>query len=76
MFEIVRFHPRYQSGAESVILPIQREEFGISITLEDQPDLRNIPAFYQTGAGNFWLAVSGAEVTNCGWTIRSRRTLQ
>ena len=29
----------------SVILPIQREEFGIDITADAQPDLRVIPDF-------------------------------
>jgi len=28
----------------------------VPITLEDQPDLSNIPSFYQKGNGNFWLA--------------------
>jgi GNAT superfamily N-acetyltransferase len=46
-----------------LILPIQREEFGVAITREAQPDLADIPAFYQQGHGNFWLAVrSGAVV--------------
>ena len=39
-----------------MILPIQREEFGIAITAADQPDLADIPAWYQVGAGQFWLA--------------------
>jgi N-acetylglutamate synthase-like GNAT family acetyltransferase len=39
-----------------VILPIQREEFGIAITAADQPDLAAIPEWYQTGTGQFWLA--------------------
>ncbi|KKZ87439.1 N-acetyltransferase [Rhizobium phaseoli] len=41
----------------SVILPIQREEFGIDITADAQPDLRVIPDFYQSGKGQFWVAV-------------------
>lgn len=40
----------------AVILPIQQGEFGIPITFEDQPDLRDIEAFYQRGGGNFWVA--------------------
>jgi N-acetylglutamate synthase-like GNAT family acetyltransferase len=43
-------------------LPIQREEFGIAITAEDQPDLFDIPGFYQRGAGNFWLALHEGRV--------------
>ena len=45
-----------------MILPIQQSEFGISITLEDQPDLRDVPGFYQRGSGNFWVALSDAQV--------------
>jgi N-acetylglutamate synthase-like GNAT family acetyltransferase len=40
----------------AVILPIQRDEFGIPIRLEDQPDLGDIRGFYQNGCGNFWVA--------------------
>ncbi len=50
------FEPRDADGVVAVILPIQREEFGFSITAEDQPDLSVIPDFYQTGEGGFWVA--------------------
>lgn len=51
----------------SVILPIQREEFGIDITADAQPDLRVIPDFYQSGKGQFWVAVwDGAIVGTLG----------
>jgi N-acetylglutamate synthase-like GNAT family acetyltransferase len=54
---IVRpFRPGDEAAVIEVILPIQREEFGIAITAADQPDLADIPAWYQTGAGQFWLA--------------------
>lgn len=39
-----------------LILSIQRDEYGIAITAQDQPDLNDIPAFYRTGAGDFWVA--------------------
>lgn len=50
------FRPGDEAAVVGVILPIQREEFGFSITAADQPDLAEIPAWYQTGAGQFWLA--------------------
>ena len=51
----------------SVILPIQREEFGINITADAQPDLRVIPDYYQSGKGQFWVAVQdGAIVGTLG----------
>ncbi len=43
---------------ENLILPIQRDEFGLQIRLEDQPDLTDIEGFYSKGAGGFWVAVS------------------
>lgn len=60
--EIRRFVPSDEQGVSALILPIQREEFDIAITAEDQPDLRAIPTFYQTGTGDFWVAVQGERV--------------
>ena len=54
------FAPGDEQAVIDVILPIQREEFGFSITAEDQPDLADIPGWYQTGAGQFWLATLDA----------------
>ena len=60
--KIKRFELDDQQGVIDVIVPIQREEFGIAITAEDQPDLKAIPVFYQSGMGDFWVAKSGEEV--------------
>ena len=50
----------FQNGQEEelikFIVGIQRDEFGIPITASDQPDLMNIPDFYQINNGNFWTA--------------------
>ena len=62
MIQIVPFASQHVEGVGALIVGIQRDEFQIPITLEDQPDLQNIPAFYQQGAGNFWVAVSEGEV--------------
>lgn len=40
----------------NLILNIQTAEFSIPITLELQPDLNDIPGFYQANSGNFWVA--------------------
>ena len=45
-----------QDALIGMILEIQRKEFQIPITREDQPDLAAIPRFYQQGNGNFWVA--------------------
>lgn len=62
MIQIQAFSPEHASGVVDVILPIQQEEFGIPITLEGQPDLKDIPGFYQKGKGNFWVALEAGKV--------------
>ena len=56
--EIVRYSAPYQHDIVDIILPIQQNEFGIQVTLQDQPDLLDIPGFYQKGNGNFWVALA------------------
>jgi GNAT superfamily N-acetyltransferase len=62
MIETNTFTPKHAEGVISLILPIQQEEFEIPITLAAQPDLQDIPGFYQQGNGNFWVALSDQEV--------------
>jgi len=59
---IVLFTPDRTQGVADLIVPIQQDEFGIQISYEDQPDLQDIPGFYQTGAGGFWLALDEQQV--------------
>lgn len=40
--------------AVALILPIQREEFGVPITVQDQPDLLDIDQYYIRPGGGFW----------------------
>jgi N-acetylglutamate synthase-like GNAT family acetyltransferase len=56
------FEPGDEQGIADVILPIQREEFGIAITAQDQPDLTDIAGFYQTDKGQFWVAVKDGRI--------------
>jgi N-acetylglutamate synthase-like GNAT family acetyltransferase len=58
---IIPFAPEYADQVFDVILPIQHE-FGIQITAADQPDLQNIPSYYQRDRGNFWVALHGQVV--------------
>ena len=53
---IQTYSPACQQEVIDLILSIQQNEFGVAITLEEQPDLKNIPSFYQEDAGNFWIA--------------------
>ncbi len=45
-----------------LVLPIQQEEFGIDITLADQPDLMDIEGVYIQTGGGFWGAFMGEEL--------------
>jgi len=62
MIQIAPFSPEHAAGVVSVILPIQQTEFEIPITLDAQPDLKDIPGFYQRGDGNFWVALEAGQV--------------
>ncbi|EPR44546.1 GCN5-related N-acetyltransferase [Desulfovibrio sp. X2] len=44
-------------GVIGLISRIQREEYGLPITPEQQPDLTDVPGFYRQGRGNFWVAL-------------------
>jgi N-acetylglutamate synthase-like GNAT family acetyltransferase len=59
---IAEYEDKFRQSVLDLILNIQRGEFGMSITAEDQPDLADINGFYKTGKGNFWVAVQGEEV--------------
>jgi N-acetylglutamate synthase-like GNAT family acetyltransferase len=62
MIDIVPYSDRHQIGVVDLILNIQRSEFSIPITLEEQPDLLDIRGFYQRGKGNFWVALDNTDV--------------
>ena len=59
---ISAFSPIERDAVTALIVKIQREEFGIGITADDQPDLKDIPGFYQSGAGGFWVAKLNSDI--------------
>jgi ribosomal protein S18 acetylase RimI-like enzyme len=64
---IVPFAACHADRVAAHVLAIQRDEFGIPITLDDQPDLRDVAGTYRRGAGEFWVAeVDGAVVGTIG----------
>jgi GNAT superfamily N-acetyltransferase len=44
----------YSDQIIDVVLPIQQTEFGVPITIEEQPDLLDIEKNYHQTGGNFW----------------------
>ncbi len=63
MSAVVRpFRPADRDGVVAMIVAIQRDEFGIPIKVEDQPDLQDVPGFYQSDAGGFWVAEHGGQI--------------
>lgn len=59
---IRRFNPADTEGIRSLIVSIQREEFGIEIDYDDQPDLADVEGFYFAGKGGFWVAEAEGEI--------------
>jgi GNAT superfamily N-acetyltransferase len=60
--EVIPFRSEFTRDVSDLIVGIQREEFSIDITAEQQPDLHDIPGFYQVRRGNFWVAISDDRV--------------
>lgn len=52
------FQDDFEEAVAGLIIPIQQDEFGIAITYEEQPDLRDVDGFYRRGAGDFWVALT------------------
>ena len=54
---ITPFKKQYESEVVDLIISIQND-FGVDVTLEDQPDLLRIEEEYIHTGGNFWVALS------------------
>ena len=59
---VKQYSNEYQAQVVDLILHIQQQEYNIPITKKDQPDLFTIEDFYQTGNGNFWVAIYNDKV--------------
>jgi hypothetical protein len=59
---IIEYQEQYTSQLVELILGIQVGEYELATSLEAQPDLLQIPEFYQVNNGNFWLALDGEKV--------------
>ncbi len=54
--KIIPFQDEHKQGVIDLIVNIQQNEFDLSITALEQPDLADIKKFYQKQKGNFWVA--------------------
>ena len=61
-FTIAPWAPADRQAVIDFILDIQRGEFGVPITIADQPDVADPPAWYGKGRGGFWVAREGEAV--------------
>lgn len=52
----------YSDQLIDLILTIQQKEFNVPITIDDQPDLKQIESFYMVPGGNFWGAFIDGEL--------------
>lgn len=53
---ILPYNDHYRDAVIALILHIQNDEAGVSLTLDDQPDLLHITDSYTAAGGGFWLA--------------------
>lgn len=60
--EIEVYRKEYEQQVIDLILNIQQNEFGVPVTIADQPDLLNIENFYCRGKGNFWIATENKKL--------------
>jgi GNAT superfamily N-acetyltransferase len=59
---IIPYTQMHQQQVIELVLGTQQNEFNIPITLQDQPDLLMVDAFYRKGNGNFWVAIHNEQV--------------
>jgi len=60
--EILIYRKELELDVINMILTIQQIEFGLPVTIADQPDLKAVATVYQKGKGNFWVAVDNNKV--------------
>jgi GNAT superfamily N-acetyltransferase len=66
-------HNEYCDEVIDLILTIQQKEFNLTITIDAQPDLRDIDANYHRDGGGFWGAFVGDELAGTIALINSGR---
>lgn len=62
VMKIETYSGKYDDEIIALILKIQNNEAKINLSLEEQPDLKNIKSYYQGSGGEFWIARSNDKV--------------
>ena len=60
--EIMTYQEKYKDQIINLILDIQNNEAKINLSLDEQPDLKDITSCYEHGGGEFWIAVDDGTV--------------
>lgn len=60
-----------RDGLVGLVLPIQQEEFGLAVSVADQPDLADPAAAFRAGGGEVWVAVHGGAVVGSVGMLRA-----
>lgn len=72
---IINLSNKHSQAIIDIILPIQQDEFGINITLSQQPDLLNIEKFYLKDGGIFLGAIYQERLCGTLALLRFERSL-
>ena len=62
MINIETYNGKYDDEIILLILDIQNNESKINLSLEEQPDLKDIRNCYQKDGGECWIAIKNGEV--------------
>ena len=71
--QMVPYAPAHQGQVVALVLQVQNVEYGVGLSLEEQPDLLAIDAEYAGTGGGFWVAVApaGQVVGTLGLQVKS-----
>lgn len=58
---ITVYNDKYKEEVITLILHVQNVEYGVGISVEEQPDILDIHSNYINDGGNFWIALNDKE---------------
>lgn len=67
-YQVIDYHGGRDAEVAALVLSIQNDEAGISLPIEEQPDLLDIASSYRDGG--FWIAVADGEVVGTIGVVR------